>query len=176
MLVMSRAEKSLRGHLDEMGGRLTVNEAVSVLIDISEALVTVEGPDVVHRDLKPENVLLLDGRWCLADFGIARYAEATTASDTWKGAKTAAYAAPEQWRGDRATSATDVYALGVIAYELITGQRPFLGPDYRRQHLEESPGPISGIPDRLRSLIGECLYKALAGSSSPTEPVDEAEG
>ena len=99
VLVMSRAEKSLRGHLDEMGGRLTVNEAVSVLIDISEALVTVEGPDVVHRDLKPENVLLLDGRWCLADFGIARYAEATTASDTWKGAKTAAYAAPEQWRG-----------------------------------------------------------------------------
>ena len=167
VLVMPRAEKSLRAHLDETGGRLTLNEAVAVLADISEALVAVEGRNVVHRDLKPENVLLLDGRWCLADFGIARYAEATTASDTWKGAKTAAYAAPEQWRGDRATSATDVYALGVVAYELITGQQPFLGPDYRRQHLEESPEPISSIPDRVRSLVGECLYKSPGARPRP---------
>ena len=167
VLVMTRAEKSLWDHLDETGEQLTVNEAVSVLVDIVEALAEVEGRGVVHRDIKPENILLLDGRWCLADFGIARYAEATTASDTWKGAKTAAYAAPELWRGDRATSATDVYALGVVAYELITGKRPFLGPDFRHQHLEESPGPIPGIPDRLRSLVGECLYKGQEARPRP---------
>ena len=159
VLVMTRAEKSLRDHLDETGEQLTVNEAVSVLVDIVEALAELEGRGVVHRDIKPENILLLNGRWCLADFGIARYAEATTAADTWKGAKTAAYAAPEQWRGDRATSATDVYALGVVAYELLTGQRPFGGPDFRHQHLEESPEPIRGVPERVRSLVGECLYK-----------------
>ena len=158
VLVMPQADKSLRDHLDEVGGRLSVQDSVSVLVDLAEALVAVEGK-VVHRDIKPENILLLDGCWHLADFGIARYAEATTATDTFKYCMTAAYAAPEQWRGEQATSATDVYALGVVAYELITGQRPFLGSDYRRQHLEESPEPISGIPDRLRSLVGECLYK-----------------
>ena len=156
VLVMPLAELSLRDYLAEMGGRLPTKAAVSVLVDLAEALVAVE--DVaVHRDIKPENILLLDGRWHLADFGIARYAEATTAPDTQKYAMTRAYAAPEQWRGERATSATDVYTLGVVAYELLAGGQPFQGPDYRHQHLEESPEAISGIPDRLRSLVGECL-------------------
>ena len=162
VLVMSRAEKSLRDYISEHGGRLQVNDAVSVLIDIAEALVAIEG-SVVHRDLKPENVLFLGGHWCLADFGIARYAEATTAPDTRKYAMTPPYAAPEQWRAERATSATDVYATGVIAYEMLVGRRPFTGPEvheYRRQHLEDTPAPIQGIPEPLHTLITECLYKA----------------
>ena len=158
VLVMPRAEKSLRDYLNETSG-LTTNEAISVLADIAEALVAVGARDVVHRDIKPENILILDGRWHVADFGIARYAEATTAPDTLKHAKTAPYAAPEQWREERATSATDVYALGIIAHELLAGEQPFGGPDYRHQHLEELPPTILGIPDRLRSLVGECLYK-----------------
>ena len=173
------------GHLDETSERLTVNEAVSVLVDIVEALVEVESRGVVHRDIKPENILLLDGHWHLADFGIARYAEATTAPDTLKHAMTLGYAAPEQWRGHRVTSATDVYALGVVAYELLKGKRPFLGPDFRRQHLEESPEPIAGIPDGLRSLVSGCLFKRpearprpqnllprLKASLSPNPPKD----
>ena len=160
VLVMPRAEKSLRDYLVEMGGRLSVNDAIKVLIDIDEALVAIEGRMIVHRDIKPENVLLLDGHWCLADFGIARYAEATTSPDTHKYSMTLPYAAPEQWRGERATSATDVYALGVVAYELLAGRRPFAGPDYRRQHLEGSLEPLSGIPSRLQSLVEECLYKS----------------
>ena len=159
VLVMPLAEKSLRDYLDESGGQLTPSDAVPVLINVVEALIAVED-QVVHRDIKPQNVLLLNGRWHLADFGIARYADAATASDTLKLAKTAAYAAPEQWREERATSATDVYAFGVVAYELIAGKLPFEGPDFREQHLRQLPGPISGSPDRLRSLIMECLYKA----------------
>ena len=144
-----------------------MKEAVSVLVDIVEALAEVEGRGVVHRDIKPENVLLLDGRWHIADFGIARYAEATTASDTLKLAKSYPYAAPEQWREERATSATDVYALGVIAHELLAGERPFGGPDFRRQHLEDNPPTIAGIPDRLRSLVIECLYKSPGARPRP---------
>ena len=158
VLVMPQADKSLRDHLGEVGGGLPTEDAVSVLVDLAEALVAVEDK-VVHRDIKPENILLLDGCWHLADFGIARYAEATTASDTFKYCMTSAYAAPEQWRGERATSATDVYAFGVVAHELLTGERPFDGPDYRHQHLEESPKAMIGIPEKLRSLVGECLYK-----------------
>ena len=83
VLVMPRAEKSLRDYLNETSG-LSTNEAISVLTNIAEALVAVEARDVVHRDIKPENILLLDGRWHVADFGIARYADATTAPDTLK--------------------------------------------------------------------------------------------
>ena len=170
VLVMPRAEKSLRDYLVEMGGRLSVNDAIKVLIDIDEALVAIEGRMIVHRDIKPENVLLLDGRWCLADFGIARYAEATTSPDTRKYNMTLPYAAPEQWRGERATSATDVYALGVVAYEMLAGQQPFAGPyeyDYRTQHLKVTPQPIEGIPVSLQSLVDECLYKSAQARPVP---------
>ena len=71
VLVMPRAEKSLRQHLNACGGPLSVADSVVILIDIATTLADLDGK-VVHRDLKPENVLLLDGRWCLADFGISR--------------------------------------------------------------------------------------------------------
>ncbi len=161
VLVMPRAEKSLRRHLEEAGGRLEVHEAVAVLTDVVEALASLEA-QVVHRDLKPENVLLYQGHWCLSDFGIARYAEATTAPDTRKFAMTPAYAAPEQWRGERATPATDVYALGVMAFEIMEGRLPFLGPDFRQQHLNEPPPSLSRCPPWLASIVTECLYKAAA--------------
>ena len=115
---MPKAEKSLRDHLEGEGGRLSVEDARKVLTDVAAGLVAIEGR-VVHRDIKPENILLLDESWCLTDFGIARYADAATAPDTRKYSMTARYAAPEQWRGERAVGATDVYATGVVAYELL---------------------------------------------------------
>ena len=162
VLVMPRAEKSLRQHLDEAAGALSVHDAVPILSDVAAALVDLDG-EVVHRDLKPENILLLDGHWCLADFGISRYAEATTAPDTRKHALTPAYAAPERWREARATTATDVYSLGVIAYELLCDSRPFPGPephDFRDQHLHTEPAPINTVPTAFAALIEECLYKS----------------
>ena len=174
-IVMPRAEKSLRDFLVEMGGHLTVSSAVSVLIDVAETLAEIEDR-IVHRDIKPDNILLLNDRWHLADFGIARYAEATTAPDTLKYSMTPHYAAPEQWRGERATSATDVYALGVVAYELLTGQQPFVGPDYRRQHLEEQVAPVTGIPERVRSLVNESLFKAPQARPRPQNLLARLQG
>lgn len=135
---------------------------MTILSDVATALSDID-TKVVHRDLKPENVLLLNGAWCLADFGISRYAEASTAPDTQKYALSPPYAAPERWRNERATSATDIYSLGIIAFELLTGARPFGGPtteDYRDQHLHRDAPEIKSAPAALRAMIAECLYKA----------------
>lgn len=167
VLVMPRAEKSLRQHLEEAGGKLEMDKATAVLTDVAQTLMTLS-LGIVHRDLKPENVLLYEGHWCLADFGIARYAEATTAPDTRKFSMTPPYAAPEQWRGERATSATDVYAFGVMAFELFQGVLPFPGPDFRDQHLSEPPPAVTGCPPSIASLVNQCLFKASAARPTPS--------
>ncbi|MGV0596937.1 serine/threonine-protein kinase [Mycolicibacterium vulneris] len=167
VLVMPRAEKSLAKHLSENGGALSVDEAVAVLVDIATALSDING-SIVHRDLKPQNVLLLNGSWSLADFGISRYAEAATATDTHKYKLTMAYAAPEQWRLEHAEAAADVYAFGCVGYELLTGGPPFRGPDFRNQHLSEQPAELTVGSTRLRDLIEECLYKSPETRPTPT--------
>ena len=73
------------------------------------------------------------------------------------------YAAPEQWRAERATGATDIYALGVIAYEILSGAPPFAGPsreDYREQHLREAAPPLDEVPANLAGIVAQCLVKA----------------
>ncbi|MCV7062825.1 protein kinase, partial [Mycolicibacterium vaccae] len=100
VMVMPRADRSLAQHLNDSGGSLSVEETLVVLTDIATALSDING-SLVHRDLKPQNVLLLNGTWSLADFGISRYAEASTSPDTRKYSLTAQYAAPDQGqRGD----------------------------------------------------------------------------
>ena len=169
IIVMPRADKSLRDYLKENIEHLSLDDTIKVLSDVTAALVAMENR-VVHRDIKPENILLLQGHWCLADFGISKYAEATTSTDTHKFKMTPPYAAPEQWREEQATSATDVYALGVVAYEVLAGRPPFTGPavhNYRRQHLEENPASIPNVAPRLQSMIDECLYKSPQARPSP---------
>ena len=168
VLVMPRAEKSLRAHLNA-AGKLTEPDAVVVLRDIAAALEDL-ADRVVHRDLKPENVLYLNGFWCLADFGISRYAEATTAEDTRKYSMTPPYAAPEQWRFEQATAATDVYALGVIAFEMLAGTRPFAGPDFREQHLHALPPGLTDVSGPLAALVAQCLHKD-RGSRPPAADI-----
>lgn len=160
VLVMPLADESLRDHV-EKNGPLAQTEALQILIDIVTALTDLDRR-VVHRDLKPENVLLLNGSWCLADFGIARYTDATTeAGETRKHLMTGAYAAPEQWTAERATAATDIYALGVMAYEILEGRRPFKGSteDLRDAHLHTEP-PALTVGPVLAALVQECLFKA----------------
>ena len=169
VLVMPLADRSLADELVQHGP-LPLDQSVAVLIDVATALAALEG-NVVHRDLKPQNVLLLEGRWCLADFGISRYAEASTAPDTRKFAMSWPYAAPERWRGERAAAAADVYSFGVIAHEVLGGALPFSGPsehEFREQHLHTDPPTLQNATTRLAGLIEECLFKAPQSRPTPT--------
>jgi serine/threonine protein kinase len=157
-VVMARAEKSLQQEIDR--GVFANKEAVRTLLDIAYGLAEV--PEIVHRDLKPANVLYHQGRWKVADFGIARFVEESTSLETLKGFLSAPYAAPEQWLLERATSATDIYALGCVAYALLTGKPPFRGPrreDFRDQHLHKDPPPFREGHLRLRTLLAMMLRK-----------------
>lgn len=159
-VVMSLAEKSLQEEFKN-GEKVNDVEAAKILLDIANGLSEVS--DIVHRDLKPGNILYHKGKWKIADFGIARFIEASTSLQTLKGCLTPQYAAPEQWRFEHSTGATDIYALGCIGYFLLTGQAPFHGPrqeDYKQQHLCESPPQLENHRPQLCSLLLIMLRKA----------------
>ncbi|MFD0279814.1 serine/threonine-protein kinase [Kitasatospora sp. NPDC127111] len=169
VIVMPKAEKSLAAFLKERGEPLPVADAIAILMDIAQSLSDLATAGIVHRDLKPANVLLLDDRWCLADFGISRFAGAATAKLTWKGGGTSEYKAPEVWMYERATSASDVYSFGATAFEVLSGKPPFLGPDFREQHVGEAPPNLPGLPPLLASLIAGCLSKSPEARPTPAE-------
>lgn len=174
-LLMPEAEGSLRKFIEEVRRPTPPVLALPILINIAYGLVVsasarVPGQQekgVVHRDLKPENVLFWNGEWCLSDFGIARYIDELTAMGSRRYRMTPHYAAPEQWRGETATAKTDVYASGIIAYELLIGSRPFTGPELRQQHLDDDVPPMPGVPPSLANLVNQCLYKHPGARPSP---------
>ena len=170
VIVMPLAEESLFGHLVKHGPRLDVRPAVRILTDVARGLASLE-PSVVHRDLKPANILLLDGNWSIGDFGIARLADAETGTFTQKHLMSAAYAAPEQWRMEHTTNRTDVYSLGVIAYEVLGGQRPFIGPsweEFREQHLNMTPPRLDTRYPALDAIVHDCLRKSPGSRPTPS--------
>jgi hypothetical protein len=154
-LVMPKAEESLQGLIDK-GGTLSPADAATVMLQVIKGLLEVK--ELVHRDLKPDNVLRHQGKWKVADFGIARFVQEVTSSNTLKGWMSADYAAPEQWRFERATHATDIYALGCIGFCLLTGNPPFtVNP---QQDHQTAPVPDFACEDnRLKALIKHMLRK-----------------
>ncbi|NVB79384.1 MAG: serine/threonine protein kinase, partial [Kofleriaceae bacterium] len=105
-------------------GKLPVTEAVAIACAMCDALSAAHGANVIHRDIKPDNVLLaVDGRVVIADFGVAAVGVGTAGELSG----TPAYMAPEQARGEPPTPAADVYAVGVVLAEMVTGRPPFDG-------------------------------------------------
>jgi serine/threonine-protein kinase len=143
-------------------GRLTAGQALAVMDHVLAALGAAHAAGIVHRDVKPENVLVTpDGRVKVADFGLARAAANSTvtgSSTTLLG--TVAYLAPEQVRDGVADARSDVYATGVMLFELLTGAPPFTGDEamsvaYRHVN-EDVPPPssrASDLPDELDALV-----------------------
>jgi eukaryotic-like serine/threonine-protein kinase len=141
-------------------------EALSWLSQAAQAIDDAHDRGLVHRDIKPGN-LLLDGRGRLAvaDFGIARLAHDQTVTTTGQVLGTAAYLAPEQARGEPATPASDRYALAVVAFELLTGRRPFTAEHFAaqaRQHIDDAPPPASAVRPELPAAVDAALGRGLA--------------
>ncbi|MCK4546378.1 MAG: protein kinase [Candidatus Eisenbacteria sp.] len=148
-------------------GPLKINEAADIGMQIAQGLQEAHEKGIVHRDIKPANIMITPrGQAKIMDFGLAksRGQTALTKADTTLG--TYAYMAPEQARGEDVDARTDIWSLGAVLYEMMTGQRPFKG-DYEQaviySILNEEPEPATGIrtgiPMEMERIITKCLRK-----------------
>ncbi|MDO5645816.1 MAG: serine/threonine-protein kinase [Dermabacter sp.] len=155
--------------IEENPAGLPEERVVSVVRELAKALDAAHVKGVVHRDVKPENVLIDDANdWALkiTDFGIARSNDQAKLTKTGLVMGTAQYLSPEQAMGKQATSLSDIYALGIVAYEMLTGSRPFTGTsqvEIAMAQVKEEPPPLpESISEDLRRLIMMMLAKAPA--------------
>jgi eukaryotic-like serine/threonine-protein kinase len=175
---------SLRELLAERGG-VPPAQAVDIGRQIAEALAAAHEAGLIHRDVKPGNILIdRGGRAHLADFGtvkmLAGEVDLTRTGVTFG---TAAYLAPEQVRGERVGPRADVYALGVVLYQALTGRPPFTGDDpiaVSYAHVHEQPMPVGAlVPNldpQLERLVMACLAKAPADRPATAREVADVLG
>jgi eukaryotic-like serine/threonine-protein kinase len=146
---------------------LSAQETSSILIQAAIALEAAHRGGVVHRDVKPANILITpDGTAKLSDFGISSAVDAAPLTQTGQILGTAQYLSPEQALGQNATASSDIYALGVVGYEMLTGQRPFDADTIVATALAHINQPPPQLPDTVpigvRDVISACLAKAPA--------------
>ncbi len=167
LLVMDCAPgANLRQYRKQKSGKLSLAEALPILRQMAVALDYAHGEKVVHRDIKPSNVMVAgDGRVRVLDFGLAAqiHTSFSRVSQVRYGTSgTGPYMAPEQWEGDEQDASTDQYALGVTAYELLSGRCPFESPDasvLRQAVLNSPPKPIPGLSSSAWTALQCALAK-----------------
>jgi serine/threonine protein kinase len=177
---------------DELGrhGPLRPDRAVELALPICSGLEAAHDSGLVHRDVKPRNLLLRpDGVLKIADFGIARAAESTRLTEIGTILGTAAYLAPEQAQGLEATPAADLYSLGAVLYELLTGRVPYTSTSLVELIAKQQagpPAPIGEVPAALELAVISCLEPdpserpasagaladELAAAQAPTIPLE----
>ncbi len=147
-------------------GRLPPEEARAIAIQIVEGLAAAHEAGVVHRDVKPANIMLTPGGVKILDFGLAKLADATLLTHTGATMGTPAYMSPEQATGKPIDGRTDIWSLGAILYEMVTGTRPFKGDNATAimyAILSDDLRPVRelrpDVPDDLESVISGCLVR-----------------
>lgn len=163
-LVMQFVDGESLVSLIRRSGPLAPERAMRLVIQAAEAIEAAHRQGIVHRDVKPANLLLRnDGRLALTDFGIARIlaTDRLTGADQIVG--TSSYLAPEQVTGAEIGPTTDVYALGVVAYELLAGGKPFTADTpfgVALKHVHEQPPPLpQSVPEPIRELVSRAMAK-----------------
>ena len=153
--------------LIQQQGCLKAEEAVRLVLQICDALVHAHRENVIHRDIKPQNIIITpDGRVKVTDFGIARAAADATITHGRSLLGSVHYSSPEQARGSCADQKSDIYSLGVVLYELLTGSVPFSGESpisVALKHLQEDivpPGELNPeLPQELDKIVMKTLHK-----------------
>ncbi|RYJ03927.1 MAG: serine/threonine protein kinase, partial [Actinomycetales bacterium] len=163
-IVMEHVEGHSLAELLRESGPMPTEQVMSVVVQVSEALAAAHAAGVVHRDVKPANIMLTPaGRTVLVDFGIARSdaSEPLTATGSFIG--TADYLSPEQAAGRQAGAASDLYSLGVVAYQCLTGISPFKRDSQISTavaHLQDEAPPLDrSVPVGARDLVARLTAK-----------------
>jgi TolB-like protein/tetratricopeptide (TPR) repeat protein/predicted Ser/Thr protein kinase len=146
---------------------LTLTQAVDLASQICRALAAAHSNDVIHRDIKPDNILVTtDGVVKVLDFGLAKIEGASQLTEDGSTVGTVAYMSPEQLRGEEVDQRSDLFSLGVLLYEMVTGRKPFQG-EHRAaisySILNEDAEPLArfkaGVPDELQRIVAKLLRK-----------------
>jgi len=148
-------------------GPMTVDQAVQIAIQIAEGLAKAHGLGIVHRDIKPANVMVTeDGVAKILDFGLAKLAGQARLTKSSSTVGTIAYMSPEQVEGREVDNRTDIWSLGVVIYEMVTGKLPFSGeyePAMIYSILNDTPKPLStfqtGVPQEIERIVKRILAK-----------------
>jgi serine/threonine-protein kinase len=148
------------------GGPFTVDRTIDVGGQVARALDYAHAAGIVHRDVKPHNILVTpEGAAKLVDFGIAVARDSAWITRSGAMLGTVEYVAPEQARGEPATPASDLYQLGIVLYEMATGQPPFQGDNpiaIAKQHVESLPQPPSRINPRIPPALDRAILHAIS--------------
>ena len=157
---------TLREYLNERGGKLTSRETVHFISQILKALEHAHANGVVHRDIKPQNIMLLDnGQLRMMDFGIARISRAENQLLSGKTMGSVHYISPEQTKGDETDCTSDIYSVGVMMYEMLSGQLPFDAEDAVEvaiKQISDQPKSLHEIAPQVPAALVEITEKAMA--------------
>ena len=157
---------TLREYLNERGGKLSSRETVHFISQILKALEHAHANGVVHRDIKPQNIMLLDnGQLRMMDFGIARISRADNPSLNGKAMGSVHYISPEQAKGDETDCTSDIYSVGVMMYEMLSGHLPFDAADAVEvaiKQISDKPRSLHEIAPEVPAALVEITEKAMA--------------
>ncbi|QKJ25854.1 serine/threonine protein kinase [Aquiluna borgnonia] len=163
-LVMELVPGESMSRLIEREKKLSEERVLDIVAQTSRALAAAHARGLVHRDIKPGNLLITpEGKVKITDFGIARVGDQVPLTKTGQVMGTVQYLAPEQATGKTSTPATDLYSLGVVAYEALAGKRPFTGENQMAiamAHINEMPPALpDSVDPRVQNLVLSCLAK-----------------
>ena len=158
---------TLKEYLKQRGGALTWKEVVHFATQVLSALQHAHSKGIIHRDVKPQNIMLLaDGSIKMMDFGIARFSRAQSQTVSDKAIGSVHYISPEQAKGERTDARTDIYSVGVMLYEMLSGRLPFDGDgavSIAIMQISEKPKPLAEIapntPAGLRQITEKAMEK-----------------